>query len=146
MLSRVPASFTTRLECCGTEPRGAIVPSPTKRSSTATLMHVSTKTSRKELFWLKGKKEEVEVYRIPVHMLYFNIENGRYADKMIQLQADNPGAHIDPRNDQWKEAIGSMLRGEYPGTQGDRGPFENLRSDILSKQQLKPGVVLFDGG
>jgi len=39
-----------------------------------------------------------------------------------------------------------MLRGQYPGTQSDRGPYENLRSDILSKQQLKPGVVLFDGG
>jgi hypothetical protein len=122
------------------------VHSTTKKHVTANLMHASNKTSRKELFWLKGKKEELEVYRIPIHLLYFNIENGRYADKMIQLQADNPGAHIDPRNDQWKEKIGSMLRGQYPGTLGDRGPYENLRSDILSKQQLKPGVVLFDGG
>ena len=122
------------------------MPLKQKKTVAGNLTHAATKTSRKELFWLKGKKEELEVYRIPINLLYFNIENGRYADKMIQLCADNPGVHIDPTQDQWKEQIGSMLRGQYPGTESDRAPYENLRSDILSKQQLKPGVVLSDGG
>lgn len=123
------------------------MPSTKKTSAPiGTLEQASTKTGRKELFWLKGKKEELDVFRVPTKLLHFNIENGRYADKMFQLRADNPGVHIDPREPQWKEKIGSMLRGQYRGTESDRGPFENLRADILAKEQLKPGVVLADGG
>lgn len=110
------------------------------------LANASTKTDRKELFWLKGDKVALDVYQIPVNLLYFNIANGRYADKMIQLKADNPGVHIDPSENEWKNKIALMLRGEYPGTESDQSPYQNLRSDMLSKQQLKPGVVLADGG
>ncbi len=86
------------------------------------------------------------VFRIPTKHLHFNIQNGRYADKMIQLRADNPGDEIDPRVTKWRKEISRMLRGEYPGTQEDREPWERLREDIKGKSQLTPGVVIADGG
>ena len=110
------------------------------------LVDASEKTDRKELFWIKGKRRELDVYRVPIKFLYFNIENGRYADKMVQLHGENPGVEIDPREDKWKETIWRMLKGEYPGTERDVEPFQRLRGDLLDRQQLRPGVVLFDGG
>ena len=98
------------------------------------------------MFWLKGRRQELPVYRIPLTHLYFNIENGRYADKMVQLQQDNPGVEIDPRDDQWKNKIWGMLKGEYPGAEKDREPFERLKKDLLAREQLYPGVVLNEGG
>src|ERR1039458_9229555 len=106
----------------------------------------STKTDRKHLIWYNGAKHELDVYRIPTKYLHFNIQNGRYADKMIQLKADNPGEEINPRIDKWRAEISRMLRGEYPGTQEDREPWGRLRDDIEGKSQLTPGVVIADGG
>jgi len=124
-----------------------------KRSKTANnkdgvinLVATSEKTDRKELYWIKGRRKELDVYRVPTKLLYFNIENGRYADKMVQLKHDNPGISIDPRQPKWRDAIWKMLKGEYRGTERDREPFNNLRRDLESRQQLRPGVVLSDGG
>jgi len=115
-------------------------------SKIVNLKDVSELTHRKELFWIKGKRQELEVYRVPTKCLYFNIENGRYADKMVQLREDNPGIDIDPREKKWKDTIFRMLKGDYPGTTRDKEPFEKLRTDLLDRQQLRPGVILFDGG
>lgn len=110
------------------------------------LVKVAEKTDRKELFDIKGNTVELLVYRVPTKHLFFNIENGRYADKMLQLREDNPGVEIDPRQDQWKKKIKTMLEGTYPGTGGDKEPFQRLRADILASRQRRPGVVLNDGG
>jgi len=112
----------------------------------ANLKEVSVETDRRELFWIKGKRQELEVYRVPTKFLYFNIENGRYADKMVQLREDNLGVEIDPRQDKWKNSIWKMLKGEYFGTERDVEPFNKLRDDLVGRTQLRPGVVLFDGG
>lgn len=113
--------------------------------SPSNLEQVSEATDRKQLLWLKGKREERDVRRVPIKLLFFNIENGRYADKMIQLRADHSNVHIDPREPKWQKEIYRMLKGEYPGTDGDREPFEKLREDIKNRLQLRPGVVLQDG-
>lgn len=101
----------------------------------------SEEVDRKELFWIKGKRQELQVCRVPTRLLYFNIENGRYADKMVQLRQDNPGVEIDPRQKKWKETIRKMLSGDYPGTERDREPFAKLREDLFARLQLRPGVV-----
>lgn len=114
--------------------------------SSIQIANVSEKTSRTMFLWLKGKKQELPIYRIPIEHLYFNIENGRYADKMIQLKADNPEANIDPRIPKWKDEIWKMLKGEYPGTENDQASFLSFKDDIKAREQLNPGVVLYDGG
>lgn len=110
------------------------------------ILKIAKQTARKELYWIKGKRQELDVYRIPIRYLYFNIENGRYADKMVQLRQENPGVEIDPRDQKWKNQIWSMLKGEYRGTEKDKQPFGLLKQDILARNQLHPGVVLNDGG
>jgi hypothetical protein len=110
------------------------------------LIKVAEKTDRKELFDIKGDTVALTVYRVPTKYLFFNIENGRYADKMLQLRDDNPGVEIDPREEQWKKTIKTMLEGSYPGTAVDKEPFQRLRADILASRQRRPGVVLNDGG
>jgi len=116
------------------------------------LEKISQPTERTLRLWLKGQKCDLKVYRIPTPYLYFNIENGRYADKMLQLRADNPGVDIDPKQDKWKAEIYKMLKGEYTGsigiegTEGDKTAFERLREDIEKREQLNPGIILTDGG
>ncbi len=115
-------------------------------ASLVDIQQYATATGRKHLIWYNGAKHELDVFRIPTDKLHFNIQNGRYADKMIQLKADNLGEEIDPRAAKWREEISRMLRGEYPGTQEDKEPWERLREDIKGKSQLTPGVVIADGG
>jgi hypothetical protein len=119
---------------------------PQSSTQIVNLGDASEKTDRKEMFWIKGRRQELDVYRVPTKLLYFNIENGRYADKMVQLRQDNPGVDIDPREKTWKDKIWQMLKGKYPGTERDAEPFNKLRGDLASRQQLRPGVVLSDGG
>lgn len=121
-------------------------PAGNNKQESVRIMKIAQKTTRMEMFWLGGKREELPVYRVPIGHLYFNIENGRYADKMVQLRNDNPGVEIDPKDEHWKGEIWRMLRGEYPGSEQDKEPFEKLKKDLMARQQLHPGVVLNDGG
>jgi hypothetical protein len=110
------------------------------------LKDVSQATARKSFIWLNSKRQELTVYRVPIKHLYFNIENGRYADKMIELKEKNPGVEIDPREDKWKDEIYKMLKGDLGDNPKDRDAFELLSKDLLAREQLQPGVALPDGG
>lgn len=112
------------------------------------LIQVSTKVTpeRVERHWVAGKKQDLPVYRIPITHIYFNIENGRYADRMLRLRREHPGEDIDPREEKWKLAIERMLAGEHEDTTRDKSAFDKLKEDIQERDQLRPGVVLPDGG
>jgi hypothetical protein len=110
------------------------------------LLQVSQKTKRVERHWICGEVHDLEVFRVPTDRLYFNIENGRYADRMMRLKSENPGKQIDPRDEKWKNEIERMLAGEHRDTARDKAAFARLKEDIAARQQLRPGVVLPDGG
>lgn len=110
------------------------------------LLKIGQQTGRVERHWIGGKKADLPVFRLPLENLYFNIENGRYADRMIRLRQENPGRQIDPRKDEWKEKIEQMLAGEHADTSRDKAAFAKLLEDIEARDQLRPGVVLQDGG
>lgn len=116
------------------------------KATTVELREVSEKLKLVERHWINGKKQELPVYRIPIEHLYFNIENGRYADRMLKLRHENPGVIIDPRQEKWKDEIEKMLAGEHKDTARDKAAFERLMEDIDGRTQLRPGVVLSDGG
>lgn len=105
-----------------------------------------SKPLRVERHWIGGKPIDLEVFEIPIAHLYFNIENGRYADRMIRLRNENPGKQIDPQEAVWKEQIEGMLAGEHKDTSRDKAAFEKLLDDIRDRSQLRPGVVTLDGG
>lgn len=114
----------------------------------ADINQVATKASplRVERYWIGGKMMELEVCHIPIEHLYFNIENGRYADRMLRLKHENAGKEIDPRQEEWKEKIEKMLAGEHKDTGADKAAFDKLIEDIKNRTQLRPGVVTMDGG
>ena len=105
---------------------------------TVNLLQVGQKTERVERHWIGGSKRDLEVYRIPLEHLYFNIENGRYADRMIRLRHEHPGVSIDPREDKWKEKIEEMLAGEHKDTARDSAAFKKLIEDIEARDHCAP--------
>jgi len=110
------------------------------------LRTVSKKTNRVERYWINGKKEDLPIYQIDLERLHFNIANGRYADRMIRLQRENPGVVIEPSKPEWKEKIEKMLAGEHRDTSEHKAAFLELVEDLKKREQLRPGVVLADGG
>lgn len=107
---------------------------------------VKSEPLRVERHWIGGKIVELEVCHIPIESLYFNIENGRYADRMLRLRHENVGVVIDEKLEKWKEQIEKMLAGEHRDTSRDKAAFEKLIDDIKNRSQLRPGVVTMDGG
>src|ERR1044072_4566977 len=101
---------------------------------------------RAERHWVGNERKDLVVHHIPVEHLYFNIENGRYADRMIRLKRENAGIEIDPTMEKWKEQIEKMLAGEHRDTTRDKASFDKLLDDIRNHSQLRPGVVTMDGG
>lgn len=110
------------------------------------LFAISETTKNTERHWIGGRKTDLPVYRIPISQLYFNIENGRYADRMLLLRAENKGVDIDPREERWKTEIENMLAGEHRDTARDKDAFKKLKEDLDAREQLRPGVALQDGG
>ncbi len=99
-----------------------------------------------------GQPHLRKCYRIPIDLLHFNIENGRYRTKFLLLKKANPDATIDPRQEQWREEILKLLNGtwedpNYPvGTRKDRPYFIQLAEDMKERGQERPGIVLETGG
>ena len=46
-----------------------------------------TATGRKELFELNGRRKELDVYRLPLELLRYNIRNGRFAAELRELES-----------------------------------------------------------
>lgn len=99
-----------------------------------------------------GSRHLRKAYRVPIELLHFNIENGRYATKFSLLKAANPGVLIDPRQDNWKSEILKMLNGTWDNprtgatTRNERSHFEELVADLEDRGQERTGIVLEDGG
>lgn len=99
-----------------------------------------------------GERHLRKAYRIPIDLLHFNIENGRYATKFSLLKGANPGVNINPRASHWRDEILRMLNGTWEdaasgvNTRPDRNHFETLAGDIEQRGQERTGIVLEDGG
>ena len=99
-----------------------------------------------------GARHLRKAYRIPIDLLHFNIENGRYATKFSLLRGANPGVNINPRDSQWRNEILQMLDGTWEdaatgvNTRSDRSHFQALVEDMEQRGQERTGIVLEDGG
>src|ERR1700687_3460501 len=98
------------------------------------LISVSKETNRVKRYWSNGKKEDLPIYQIDLERLHFNIANGRYADRMILLQRENPGVVIDASKSEWKKKIEKMLAGEHKDTSRDKAAFLEL-VEALKKRE-----------
>ena len=102
--------------------------------------------------WYGNSPHLRQCFRIPIKLLHFNIENGRYHTKFQLLKKANPGVDIDPKKDQWKSEILRLLDGSWEdtktgvNTKNDRAHFLALMNDIKDREQERPGMVLENGG
>ena len=99
-----------------------------------------------------GSRHLRKAFRVPIDLLHFNIQNGRYATKFSLLQGANPGVNIDPRETLWRNEILKMLDGTWEdsgtgvNTRSERSHFVSLMEDIAQRGQERTGIVLEDGG
>ena len=99
-----------------------------------------------------GQPHLRKCYRIPIDLLHFNIENGRYRTKFLLLKKANPDATIDPTQERWRRETFMLLNGTWEdpttgiGTRKERQYFIQLVEDIKERGQERPGIVLDNGG
>ena len=99
-----------------------------------------------------GNRHLRRAFRVPIDLLHFNIENGRYATRFALLQDANPSVNIDPMEPHWRNEILKMLNGTWEdsrtgaNTHSERTHFQSLVDDLEQRGQERTGIVLEDGG
>ena len=65
--------------------------------------------SRTEI--INGESIDIQGYRLPLELIYYNIENGRFASEYTQLVRDNGGKNLDATNKDDAKKIQNLLLG-----------------------------------
>ncbi|MDV4343778.1 hypothetical protein HL657_11485 [Methanoculleus sp. YWC-01] len=92
---------------------------------------------RKEPFEIAGKRQELNVIRLPLRLLTYNIRNGRFAAELLELEASE-GRRLDPSKERDAAKIEELLL-------RDRTKTDWLRRDIERVGQLQPATITHDG-
>lgn len=95
---------------------------------------------RKEKIVIGGRSEEREVYRINIHDLFYNDENGRIATYMAEYNSN----HDQPISSLSFEEYNKIIM-EYVKKSGSSTKYKTTKDNIASLGQLKTGIVLEDG-
>jgi hypothetical protein len=87
---------------------------------------------------LKGDPVKLDVYKIPIKYLIFNIRNGRFAAELLQKESDLK-RRLDAAIPADAQIIQKLLL--------DISPHETeaLKKDLDKHGQLDPGVITYDG-
>ncbi|MDG6998071.1 MAG: hypothetical protein JRN15_03040 [Nitrososphaerota archaeon] len=99
--------------------------------------HVDSKLGRREPFDLSGKRCELDVFRLPLKLLRYNIRNGRFAAQLLEYEA-RIGRHLSAEDEDDKVHIEKLLL-------TDSNQTTYLEEDIKRVGQLRPGVITIDG-
>ncbi len=99
--------------------------------------HQAAILGRKEPYEIEGKRKELDVIRLPLNTLVYNIRNGRFAAELHELEASE-GRRLDPERDKDKSKIEDLLLRDQTKT-------EWLKRDIQRVGQLKPATITHDG-
>jgi hypothetical protein len=92
----------------------------------------------KERIVLKGKPEHLQVYRIPIKFLIYNIRNGRFRSELLKKESDLK-RRLDPGVPEDSKIIQKLL------LEIDPGETEALTRDLQKNGQLDPGIITRDG-
>lgn len=88
---------------------------------------------------LKGNRELLPVYKIPLNYLFFNIKNGRFKAEYIELVRKNGGRELDPTVTEDAKKIQKLLLGL------DEIETKRTTIDIQQRGQWNPGIMTHDG-
>lgn len=89
---------------------------------------------------IKGQIKTMDVYRIPINMLYYNDKNDRIATWISKYEAEFGNIREALRDN---EAYNNKIQ-EYI-IKSDKQKFNNTMNNIKNFSQLVPGVVFIDG-
>lgn len=94
--------------------------------------------NRKVRVELDGKIHVLDVYRIPIKKLIFNIRNGRFAAE-LKAKEEELKRRLNPLDKQDALIIRNLL------LEIDINETEVLREDLKLHGQIDPGIITFDG-
>lgn len=87
---------------------------------------------------ISGRVDKRPYYRLPIKLLRYSIDNGRFAAEKLELESQL-NRSLDPDILEDVVEIRKMLRDAEPEAT------EKLKNDLSEKGQLQPGVITADG-
>lgn len=100
--------------------------------------HPECKDSIPDKISIQDKNTIVPVYRIPINLLFYNVENGRFAAEYLQLKKKlKRELHSEDLKD--AQEIEDMLREQ------SESKTEWLKNDIKENDQQENGIITHDG-
>ncbi|MDC0199909.1 hypothetical protein OAJ83_03565 [Candidatus Nitrosopelagicus sp.] len=87
---------------------------------------------------LKGEKKRLQVYRLPIELLYYNIRNGRFAAEYIN-EVKKQGGELKPEDKEDAKKIKNLLWNL------DVNESKRTYDDIKDRGQWLPGIITEDG-
>ena len=87
---------------------------------------------------ISGESQDIQVYKIPLNLLFYNIKNGRFAAEYYELK-EKIGQELNPENPDDEKEIQKMLIGL------DEKKSLQLEIDIRKFGQREPGICTSDG-
>lgn len=87
---------------------------------------------------IQDKITRIPVYRLPLNMLFYNIQNGRFAAEYIELKKKT-GRELDSQNPNDAKEIEKMLRNQ------SESKTKWLKEDIRNNGQRDSGIITHDG-
>lgn len=87
---------------------------------------------------IQDRMTELHVYRLPLHLLYYNIQNGRFATDYLALKKQL-NRELNPENPDDVKKIENMLVNQSPAKT------QWLKNNIKEKGQDDPGIITNDG-
>ena len=96
------------------------------------------KLPKTESVIIKGESKDIQVYKLPLDLLFYNIKNGRFAAEYLELK-EKSGRELEPEKADDAKVIQKMLL--------DLDPKKSLEleTNIRKFGQRKPGICT-DGG
>jgi len=87
---------------------------------------------------IMGKKEVLNVYRLPIKSLRYNIRNGRFAAELRAVEAKK-GRKLDTNDPDDAAIVKKILREQ------SKEETQFLKKDLKQKGQIDPGLITHDG-
>lgn len=100
--------------------------------------HPTHKTDEREPVQMGGDLQKLEVWRLPLKLLVYNIRNGRFASELIAKERELK-RKLDSTKKEDALVIRKLLLDQNPKET------EALKDNIGRHGQLEPGIVTFDG-
>ena len=99
--------------------------------------HPEAFIGKREPYEIDGKRQDLDVIRVPLNILLYSIRNGRFAAELQELEATE-ARRLDPEKPKDAQRIEELLL-------RDKTKSEWLKRDIERVGQLQPATITYDG-